>query len=379
VIIGHKKIIQFLNKSIVNDKLAHAYLFVGPEHLGKRTVALEFAKALQCQKGPAGPSIGAATDSQISPPSQKTAAEGRGVSANGESSNARRAKGGASVDSVVEMRLHFCGECRSCQEIEKNSHPDVLLVEPEIIEAKGKTKELEIGIGKIRDIRRSVSLFPYYGPYKIIIIDQADRLSREAANAFLKTLEEPTSKTIIILISSSYQNLLSTIVSRCLLIKFLSVGDREITECLLGQKKIKFSDEELKNVLRHAVGRPGIAISYLDRPEIVQEERKITKDLFKLLGKDLNSKFKYAEALSKDTELATRVLNQWISLFRDSLLFSAGCDDSAIFGGFLEKEKCFYELRRTNDILKKIVETKYLLGSSSFNSRLILEGLMLSL
>lgn len=339
MIVGHQKITQFLNKSIANDKLAHAYLFVGSEHLGKRTAALEFAKALQCQKG------------------------------------VRE----SSVDVTTNFQISFCGQCRSCQEIVKNSHPDVLLVEPEIIETKGRIKELEIGIGKIRDIRRAVSLFPYYGPYKIVVINQADRLSREAANAFLKTLEEPTPKTIMILVSSSYQNLLSTIVSRCLLIKFLSVSDREIKECLLKQEKISFSDGELNRALRYAAGRPGIAINYLDHPEILQEERKIMKDLLELIGKDLSFKFKYAEALSKDVELANRVLNQWIGAFRDSLLVSAGYDGPTVSGDFLEKEKRFYGLRQTNDILQKIVETKNLLGNSSFNSRLILEGLMLNL
>jgi DNA polymerase-3 subunit delta' len=338
VIIGHPKIIQFLNKSIANDKLAHAYLFIGSEHLGKRTLALEFAKALQCQKG------------------------------------ARE----LSVDAITDFQISFCGQCRSCQEIAKNSHPDVLLIEPEVIETNGKVKELEIGIGKIREIRRLVSLFPYYGPYKIVIINQADKLSREAANAFLKTLEEPTLKTIMLLISSSYQNLLPTIVSRCLPIKFLSVSDREIKEHLLKQKKITLSDGDLNRILRYAAGRPGVVINYLDHPDLLQEERKMMKDLFDLMGKDLSFKFKYAETLSKDTELASRVLNQWIGVFRDALLFSAGCDSPMIAGDFPEKENHFYGLRQTNNILRKIVETKNLLSNPSFNSRLILESLMLN-
>ncbi len=360
MIIGHQKIIQFLNRSIANDKLAHAYLFVGTEHLGKRTVALEFAKSLQCCESRQHCIFGDL---------------GSGLE--------RRARGEALFAKNAMLAANdsfsFCGQCRSCQEIEKNSHPDVLLVEPEIIEVKERVKELEIGIGKIRDIRRSVSLFPYYSPYKIIIINQADKLSPEAANAFLKTLEEPTSKTIILLISSSHQNLLPTVVSRCLLIKFLSVGDREINEYLLKQKKVQLSDGELNQLLRCAVGRPGIAVNYLDHPEILREREMAAKDLFELIGKDLSFKFKYAEALSKDAELTNRVLNQWIDVFRDLLLSAVGCEDPIVSGGLLGKEKSFCGLRRANDILRKIIETKNLLGNSSFNSRLILEGLMLIL
>ncbi len=360
MIIGHQKIIQFLNKSIANDKLAHAYLFVGAEHLGKRTVALEFAKALQCCENRQHCVFG----------EQRLAAGSTFPPAPQIAKNAMLA---------TNDNFSSCGQCRSCREIEKNSHPDVLLAEPEIIEIKGKVKELEIGIGKIRDIRHAVSLFPYYGPYKIVVINQADRLSREAANAFLKTLEEPTPKTIMILISSSYQNLLSTIASRCLPVKFLSVSDQEIKECLLKQKRVSFSEGELSRVLRYAAGRPGIVINYLDHPEIIHEERKITKDLIELIGKDLSFKFKYAEMLSKDTELANRVLNQWVGVFRDSLLCSAGCDSPTVLGDFLERKKGFYGLRQTNDILQKIVAAKNLLGNSSFNSRLILEALMLNL
>jgi DNA polymerase-3 subunit delta' len=329
MVIGHQKIVQFLNRSRANDRLAHAYLFVGAEHLGKKTVAMEFAKTLQCEK------------------------MSQGV-------------GGSS-------QLFFCGQCHSCQEIDKGVHPDVLIIEPEIVEARGKTRESEIGIGKIRDIRRSVSLFPCRGPHRIIIINQAESLTREAANAFLKTLEEPTPKTIMILISSNYQNLLPTIVSRCLLIKFLPVGNKFIKEYLSGRQAV--SGGEADRVLRYAAGRPGVAVDYFGRLDISKEQMAAVKDLLALTGKDLSFKFQYAETLSKDIEAANRILSQWIAAFRDLLLSSAGCGELAV--GDAASAAMPYDASLIRRALRKTMETKNLLSNTSLNSRLILEGLML--
>ncbi|MBU0988475.1 MAG: hypothetical protein KKH68_14590 [Proteobacteria bacterium] len=204
MIIGHQRILDFLKKSIKNNRLAHAYLFTGPASLGKRIVALEFIKMMN----------------------------------------------GFDVNQAI--------------------HPDVLIVEPEIVDNQGVKKELEIGIKQTKKIQHQMSLFPYQAPYKVALIDQAERMTSDAGNCLLKTLEEPFGKAILILITSNPQSLLPTIVSRCQLVKFLPVPEKEI------RKGVKGLDDQL---IRLANNRPGLAIKYLGNPEILQEQNKIINQL----------------------------------------------------------------------------------------------------
>jgi len=328
MVIGHQKITEFLNKSIRNNRLAHAYLFIGSEHLGKRSVALEFIKALQCQ--------GKLT--------------------------------------VNRKQLTGCNECNACHEIHKGNHPDVLIIEPETIEEKGKRKEREIGIEKIREIQRQAGLFAFRGPYKIIIIDQAEKMTRQAANALLKILEEPTPKTIFILISSAPQSLLPTIISRCLAIKFFSVGNKEIIK----QLSSKYPQKNIEHSVKISAGKPGLAVNYLENPETAEAQKKIIQDLTNLLGKDINSKFKYVETMSKDSALAQAALSAWLVFFRDILLVKSGCSELAVSAresGVAEK----ISVNKIKNIIKKIISAKQILANPSFNARLALEVLMLNM
>jgi len=392
-IIGHQKILEFLNKSLKTNKISHAYLFVGPEHLGKKKVAIEFAKALQCekdsengfQKRPKIPSEDFGTRQASSLPSPSFVNEtGAGTMP------ARRLE---RFESHISSSFTNCNQCRSCQEIDKNQHPDVLLIEPEIIEKKGAKKEQEISIGKIREIQHQLSLFPYRGPYKIVIIDSAHKMTKEAANALLKTLEEPTKNTVLILISSAPQFLLPTVISRCLLIKFLPVPKTVIRNQLLAISSQP--PDLLDKIIRLAGGRPGLVIDYLTNPDLVKKQNQILEDLFSLLKKDLNFRFQYAENLSKDINLAHQILGQWLIFFRDLMLYQIGCGDLAINLLFPERASKVnrpfdsapmaphsgntFPLIRLKNILKEIIKTDQILNNSSFNSRLALEVLMLEL
>lgn len=329
-IIGHQKILEFLAKSLKTNKISHAYLFVGPEHLGKKKVVLEFIKLLQCGKA------------------QKVASP-----------------------------FSACNQCRSCQEIDSNSHPDVLFIEPEIIEKKGSKKEQEISIEKIRQIQHQLSLFPYRGPYKIVLIDRADKMTKEAANALLKTLEEPTKKTVLILISSAPQFLLPTVISRCLLIKFLPVPKSVITSqlSLISNQPPALLDK----IVRLSGNRPGLVIDYLTNPDLLKKQNQILEDLFNLFKKDLNFRFQYAEILSKDINLAHQTLNQWLIFFRDLMLNQVGCQNLTIWSPAFRqdttlKHRTPFQLK---NILEKIIKTNQILNNPSFNSRLALEVLML--
>lgn len=301
MIIGHQRILEFLKKSIANKRLSHAYLFTGPAHLGKRTVALEFIRML-----------------------------------NG-------------------------------QEIDQAIHPDVLIVEPAVIEKEGIKKELEIGIDQARKIQHQMSLFPYQADYKIALIDQAERMTGQASNCLLKTLEEPTGRAILILITAQPQLLLPTIVSRCQLIKFLPVAENEI------KKRIKDS-----KIIRLANGRPGLVIQYLENPELLQAQDKIINQLEKLIRADLNERYQYVEKMAKDVPQARQILNAWLFWFRDLLLLTLGCSGLIIYSQS-SQYKDSYSLTKLKNIIQAIKNTDSLLANSSINARLALEVLMLEL
>jgi len=334
MIIGHRRILDFLKKSVENNRLAHAYLFVGPANLGKKTVALEFIRML-----------------------------------NGD-------------------------------EIDKNIHPDILIVEPEISEKKGVKKELEIKIEEIRKVQHRLSLSSYNNKHKIALIDQAEKMTGEASNCLLKTLEEPSAKSILILISSSPQLLLETIVSRCQTIKFLPAAEKEIADGISvilrapkaaeesrpnGRSRIRErsfglrpQDDKLKQIIRLANGRPGLAINYLENPELIKTEEKIISQLEKIVKAGLNEKYKLAEDLSKDIPQTRWIINQWLFWFRDLMLAASGCPELAIYPSSSQYRN-YYPLPKLKNIIKAIKKTDWLLSNASINSRLALEVLMLEI
>lgn len=218
---------------------------------------------------------------------------------------------------------------------------DYFVIEPMVvINEENETKKVtKIGIDQIWDLQRRLSLSPLKGAYRAVIINQAERMSREAANALLKTLEEPPFRAILILITTSLDALLPTIKSRCQVIKFV--------EPLLGV---------LKN------------------EKFLEQQKKTLKDLTRLIAADLNERFQCAEKLAKDAEAARREINNWLLIFRDAILAKIDCvrlslsDQPVVFN---------YSLNKLTAIIKKIKETDRLLVNTSFNSRLALEVLML--
>lgn len=305
MIIGHQRILDFFKKSVENHRLAHAYLFLGSENLGKYTVALELIKKI-----------------------------------NGADINLK-------------------------------AHPDVLIVEPETLKNSKSKRELEISINQIRKIKHQLSLSPYSALYKTILINQADKMTAEASNCLLKTLEEPSKKSILILIASNAGLLLPTIVSRCQSIKFLPVADQEIIK---GIKYFNSSldESEMTKILRLSYGRPGIAIQYLNNPELIREYNQSIDNLKELIQSDLNNRFKFAETISKDAMGARRMLHWWMFWLRDAILIKIGCKETT--ADFTK-----YSLTDLKRIVKTVKQTDKILGNASFNARLALEVLMLEL
>ncbi len=257
-IIGHPKIVKFLQKSIEGGKIAHAYLFYGPENLGKKSVAKYFAQTLVCEEGAKKP----------------------------------------------------CGKCQSCQGFLKNIHPDVVWIRKE-------EDKKDISIDQIRDLKEKISLTGFTNGYKIIIIVNAEEMSNSAANSFLKMLEEPPPKSVIILLANNLKNIPETIASRCQVLKFSLVAKKEIVDYL--KKEHKLSVEKADEIASLSLGHPGQALKFLDDKKILGEYLERQKNLIKIIESNLSERLKIAEGLAKDEEIK-KIVTGWKNLIRDLIL-----------------------------------------------------------
>ncbi|MDO8663602.1 MAG: hypothetical protein Q7K28_02050 [Candidatus Wildermuthbacteria bacterium] len=301
MLVGHQKQRQYLQRLAKLGKIPHALLFAGPEMVGKRMVALEFAKFL----------IG--------------------------------------------------------EEFRKELHPDLIIVEPEYLPKEAKEDPLvrgeEIKIAQIRDLIWKLSLRPYSAPLKVAIINDAHLMTKDSQNCLLKTLEEPTNTTILILISEFPEALLPTIFSRCQFIKFFPVPKEEIEKYIRETGKID-GQKRVEEISRLAAGRPGLAAEILSEPRKLEDLRT---ELTELAEKDLLARFQYAKALAEKDDLR-EILSAWQSLLREFLLVS-----------LRSRAKGIFSVLKLKNILSQMQNIIFLIQNTNINQRLALEALMLEL
>lgn len=229
-LVGQERAVAVLRNALRRDRVAHAYLFSGPDAVGKSTAAFLFAQVLNCE---------------------------------------------ASGDETP------CGACRSCRLIERNSHPDVRLVTIGA-DARGR-RRTEISIDQIRQnprkpresplpIIQDASLKPAIGPHKIYLIDPADRMRAEASNALLKLLEEPPLHVVIILVTSEPSSLLPTVVSRCQQVVFRLAGSEDTEAHLV---KLGTPKSVAASLARLSGGRIAWAIRGARRPELLDVRKAL--------------------------------------------------------------------------------------------------------
>lgn len=306
-IIGHQSIWKFLKNSAEHGKVSHAYLFFGPERVGKKTIAVEFIKLLNCQE--------------------------------------------------KNLKNRPCCQCRSCQDLEKKSHPDFLLIEPE-------PEKKEIGIAQIKNLTWQLSLKKYYSPFKSVIIDNAHLMNQEAQNCLLKTLEEPKGQAIIILITAFPELLFPTIISRTKRIRFSRVSKKEM-ENFLRNKEI--SEEKTKKLISVGWGRPGEIMDFLNNPEKLKEREERIEELNSLIGSPLNIRFEYAKKITKDPRQLKEILDIWLEYFRNNLFSLVGSPD---------EKKLFIKFKK---IINLIQDINFLLSKTETNPTLALEVLLMEI
>jgi len=318
---GHAWAVDMLRGHIQRDSVRHAYLFAGAPGLGKRTLALRFAQALNC--------------------SQPIA---EGVP---------------------------CGECRDCRQFEAMQHPDLAVVQAEV---EGGTLKVD----QVREMRRTVVLKPYQSPYRVALFLRFQEASEGAANALLKTLEEAPAHAVLILTAESPEGLLPTITSRCEILRLRPVPVEEVASLL----KSRGAGDEKARLLAHiSNGRPGYALRLLEDDSALEFREECLNDLWSLLSATRVEKFKYAEKLFKDREALRLTLLAWVSFWRDVMLASVNASAEPANVDRLEQiEKLsgMLSLSAASRIVED-VETALARLDGNVNPRLLLEVLLLDL
>ncbi len=330
-VIGQSRVTSLLQHSLEKRALAHAYLLIGPAHVGKMTLALNLSQALNCEAP--------------QPP---------------------------------------CGECASCQKIALGKHADVQIIgltsSGDSAEAKPR---VEISIDQIRQMQHSASLPPFEGGYKIFIIDGAEQLSNEAANCLLKTLEEPADKVIFILLTTNEKLLLPTVTSRCQRLKLSPLVASEIEAVLNSGWSV--DPQKAKLLARLAHGCLGWAISAASDDSLLQQRAEKLDRMLDTISADYEKRFAYAANLatqfSQNRGSVQEILDSWLDWWRDLLLAKVDCQ-GAITNidclATLTEEARGYNLTQIRAFINNIQTAGEQLRLNA-NPQLVLETLMLSL
>jgi DNA polymerase-3 subunit delta' len=321
-VIGQDKALSLLDYSLGTGAVAHAYLVVGPRHVGKGTLAINLAQALNCE------------ESEVP-----------------------------------------CGQCRSCLRILEGKHADVTTI--------GLDSKAEISIDDIRELQRLASLPPYEGKCKVFIVDDAECLSTEAANSLLKILEEPPPTLVWLLLAAEEQRLLPTIVSRCQRLELKPVPSERILEALVNLRNADIDKAKLLTRLCH--GRFGWAVSALENEDILEQRSQRIDKLVSLLNAGLEQRFAYAQELAnqfnQNRQVGTEITEIWLDWWRDLMLVKGGCREAIISVDYekaLKEQAQRLSLREIKEFLADICLLQENI-SKNVNPRLAWEWLMLNL
>jgi len=276
-IVGQEKALYILRASIAKNRIAHAYLFTGEEGIGKRLTAINFAKILNCENN-------------------RKASGVRGKESKIDTPHASR---------LTPHEIDCCDKCPSCRKIDKAIHPDVLFIRPEGLGG-------QITIQAIRDMEEFLSYKSFEGGWKIVIIDSAESLNQPAANAFLKTLEEPPPQSLLLLISSMPELIPDTIRSRCQRINFSTLARQLMIELLKQNSELRTPNSRLMLISMLSSGRVALALS-----EDLLERRERSLQGFKILLGDI-------EGTAWEDRASMEEWFEWAELWlRDIAVFTA--------------------------------------------------------
>lgn len=328
-VIGQTRALSLLKRGLEAGSLAHAYLFVGPAHVGKMALAVNLAQALNCEAA--------------QPP---------------------------------------CGQCLSCQKIASGKHADIQTIGLEQGSSIEVRPRAEIGIDEIRQLQHSANLPPFEGRCKVFIIDGAELLSTEAANCLLKTLEEPVGKVVFVLLATNEQLLPATVVSRCQRVELLPMAAAEVEAALKKNWGIEPQKARLLGRLSH--GCLGWAVRAKDNGLLSQRAERLD-ELIDIIHADYEGRFAGAAQLAaefaQNREMVQEKLALWLDWWRDLMLVKAGSIDLITN---VDQEATLSEMARAYSLaqIRRAIENIRVACAElrlNANPRLVLEVLMLNL
>jgi len=328
-ILGQNRPKLTLEKALQSRRIPSSYLFYGQESVGKKFTAIEVAKALNCEK--------------LSP-------------------------------------LDSCDKCSSCQKIDRRSHPDLFILEPK--KSSPTAREAILKIDEVRELQRKLLYLPYEGNTKVAIINNAGCMNTQATNSFLKTLEEPPAKTLIILIASNPYQLLPTVVSRCQGIRFYPLPNEAIKKIIGHHLKSETGEsqpEEIELRSQRSMGQVAKALE-----EQLLKTSKDREELISLISivsfKRMDQVFLWTKTKAKQTEHIQLILDELTRILRDAALIKVDPKTRAIINKDLTKQLTALSMEKSMTALLTMCEavqkTKSAIRSNA-NTQLSLENMLL--
>lgn len=307
-LIGHEGILRELRSLALSDEPPHALLFAGSDGTGRELLATFYAQVLNCEARPvpdAGGTPGMFADDDLA--------------------------------AAIDPELLPCGECRTCRLFEAAAHPDFVrlgpgdaLCKPRATDSSHAAHPLsrDIRICQVRGVVELAARFPFEARYRLVIIDPGDRLALQAANALLKTIEEPPGHTIFALITSAPEAIIETVVSRCRRINVPPVA-RALIEAGLFARGIEPALAAEAAVAAH--GRPGRAIAFAADPGRMGDRARQLEKFAQIAGGTLAERLRYAEELlerfRRDRATANDELDTWEVFWEERLREAAAFED----------------------------------------------------
>lgn len=320
-IIGHEDIIAYFKKAVRQDQVGHAYILNGPDQSGKTLLAEAFAALLQCEQEGEEP----------------------------------------------------CGTCHSCKQADGKNHPDIIYVTHD--------KPNTIAVSDIRtQLNDDIVIKPYSGPYKIYIVDEAEKMNAQAQNAMLKTIEEPPSYAVILLLTDNVSHFLPTVLSRCMRLDLKAVQDQKISRYLMEEKQVP--DYQAEVCVAFAQGNVGKAVKLAGSERFNEMKDTVLKLVRRIRELDL---YELSRELKKIGEYKLEI-NDYFDLmmiwYRDVLLYKATADvNKLVFREeiySIKKEASHISYRGIEEILSSLEKAKARF-TANVNFELVIELLLLTI